>query len=214
MHYNPADFMCMCYCKGPGEGDNVFVFIIVEMVSLEESRQALIGTDPVQESRPKARYKGDLLPRKVVHCTSRSWWQKCLYWAKSRRGNKAVVKDKEENAIEEYPSSPRFPRRESTAQLMITNIANGDCDVKVKDEGGAESPVDPSLSRKWPTPWYWQLLVLTARTFRQSRHIILSKLNIIQCILIAIVISMIWFQIPEEEYSISDRRGFVSMLLQ
>ena len=67
--------------------------------------------------------------------------------------------------------------------------------------------------RKWPTPWYWQLLVLTVRAFRQSRYIILSKLNWVQTLLLAIVVSLVWFQIPKDEESISDRLGFVRSAL-
>ena len=127
-----------------------------------------------------------------------------------------MVSADREGHIQEYPSSPRFPRRDSSisTQLMVPR-ANGYIETEEVTEEDKEnftdatSSVDPSLSRKWPTPWHWQLLVLTVRTFRQSRHALLSKLNIIQTVLMAIVISLIWFQIPEEEASIRDRYGYV-----
>lgn len=139
----------------------------------------------------------------------RPWWRRCLCWRKS--GQVEVSVD-EERHIREYPSSPHFPRRDSSisTQLMVPR-GNGyiETEVKEEDKENVTSPVDPSLSRKWPTPWHWQLLVLTVRTFRQSRHVLLSKLNIIQTVLMAVVISLIWFQIPEDEASIRDRYGYV-----
>ena len=64
--------------------------------------------------------------------------------------------------------------------------------------------------RKWPVPWYWQFMVLTVRTFRQSRHILLSKYNIIQALCLSVLVSLVWFQVPRVEESISDRYGVVS----
>ena len=67
------------------------------------------------------------------------------------------------------------------------------------------------VHRKWPTAWYWQFGVLTVRTFRHSRHIILSKLNILQTFLMAILAALLWFQMPLDEANIGDREGYVSL---
>lgn len=77
------------------------------------------------------------------------------------------------------------------------------------DKKSEEPILDVSLSRKWPTAWWWQLLVLIVRTFRQSRHVITSKLNCVQTIFMALVVSLIWFQVPEDTRSINDRFGYV-----
>ena len=56
----------------------------------------------------------------------------------------------------------------------------------------------PLLSRdtgKWPTSWWWQVLVLTARNFRQSRHTIISKTNLFLTAALCIVCSLVWFQV-------------------
>lgn len=112
------------------------------------------------------------------------------------------LRRKESYKVEEYPhrfsgSSPEIKRRSPESKIQDV-LRNEDLDI------------NSSLSRKWPTSWFWQFLVLTVRTFRQSRHVILSKLNFIQTILISVVASLIWFQIPEDEESINDRQGYVS----
>ena len=67
-----------------------------------------------------------------------------------------------------------------------------------------------SKTRKWPTPWHWQFRVLLLRTFRQSRHVILSKFNFSQSLLLAIIVSLLWFQVPYKEENIYDRYSYVS----
>ena len=49
LHYNPADFMCkwLNYLVDP----TCFIDIAVEMVSMKDSRKALIGDDPTQRNR-------------------------------------------------------------------------------------------------------------------------------------------------------------------
>ncbi|XP_028394230.1 ABC transporter G family member 9-like [Dendronephthya gigantea] len=62
---------------------------------------------------------------------------------------------------------------------------------------------------KWPTSFWTQLCVLSHRTFKQSLPVILSKLNLIQNLLLAIIIGLIWFQLPHKEETINDRRGLL-----
>ncbi|XP_046851488.1 ABC transporter G family member 9-like isoform X2 [Xenia sp. Carnegie-2017] len=62
---------------------------------------------------------------------------------------------------------------------------------------------------KWPTSFWTQFRVLTHRTFKQSMPIILSKLNLVQNVLLALIIGLIWFQVPHKEESINDRRGLL-----
>lgn len=106
--------------------------------------------------------------------------------------------------IKDYPhrlsdASPEIKRRDEPFEEHL-NSSNS------KREDSA------ILFRKWPTSWSWQFLVLTARTFRQSRHVILSKLNFLQAILLTVISSIIWFQVPPDERGINDRIGYVSIL--
>lgn len=122
--------------------------------------------------------------------------------------------------VEEYPSSPRIPGKEllsATSHFSELPIETSSSKSEPSSESSSESGGDDGSSkafevRKWPTAWYWQFLVLLVRTFWQSRHIILSKLNLLQTVLLTIVASVIWFQLPNHEDSISDRYGYVSAM--
>lgn len=123
--------------------------------------------------------------------------------------------------IEEYASSPRLPRNGSPAFFAFNPLSEVPLDSEPdapysessSESGGDDSGEKIFKVRKWPTSWYWQFLVLLVRTFRQSRHVILSKLNLIQTFILTAVASIIWFRLPKHEDSISDRYGYVSDIL-
>ncbi len=165
----------------------------------------------------------------------RRWWQRLVRWHRQSDTNEGA--GTKEVELEQYASSPRFPRKSSSTVPSDANedvvdgegvvpvivegrsqVGNGTVgyyndEVKLEDE---ESTVSGKVSsedlpvRQWPTSWWWQLSVLTVRTFRQSRHVILSRLNCIQTLLMSILVSLVWFQLPTDERSIRDREGFVS----
>lgn len=174
---------------------SLYYLFVVEVITREESRRALIGEDPVQKTRPRPRCDFCTILCHKILITYRAWWKKYF-----------CLKNSHLN-IEEYPSSSQLPHQDSTASTQTKNVS-----VKEHETHSTlEEQLDPNLSRKWPTPWYWQLLVLIVRTFKVSRHVITSKLNLVQTVLMAVVVSIIWFQIPEEEESIEDRSGYVSV---
>ena len=123
--------------------------------------------------------------------------------------------------IEEYASSPRLPRNGSSSfsafnplsEVPLEDEADPPSSELSSESGGDDGGEQLFKVRKWPTHWYWQFLVLLVRTFRQSRHVILSKLNLIQTFILTAVASVIWFQLPKHEDSISDRYGYVSACL-
>ena len=114
--------------------------------------------------------------------------------------------------IEEYASSPRLPRKAQISALNpIAELSDESCMSETEpssessSDSGGDSGQDHFKVRKWPTRWYWQFLVLLVRTFRQSRHVILSKLNLIQTIILTAVTSIVWFQLPKHEDSYARR---------
>ena len=157
----------------------------------------------------------------------RKWWQRLF----SRRSPKPLPppEDIETVQIEEYASSPTVPRKDLPT-LSATNpitppddsgLDSSESSQDDKDEVETLSTTSSTsngqklhnipVDRKWATRWYWQFLVLTVRTFRQSRHNLLAPLNLVQAVLLAIVCALIWFQVPKVEASISDGYGYVSI---
>lgn len=165
--------------------------ILVEMVSQDESRKLLME-DPVQETASQ-RFECPCMHSLWYHVDDyhSTWWKKLPCWARKASGD-----------VEENPGSADYPLPTISTEIKVedghSHTQHGNLD---------------GFSRKWPTSWFWQLLVLTVRTFRQSRHVILSKLNFTQTIVLAVIVSVIWFQVPDDERSVNDRHGYVSGIL-
>ena len=105
--------------------------------------------------------------------------------------------------ILEYVQSPWLPRKFPPLPDPTVSPPTDEEEERATSSFGRKE-------RKWPVPWHWQFMVLTVRTFRQSRHILLSKYNIIQALCLSVLVSLVWFQVPRVEESISDRYGVVS----
>ncbi|XP_012938369.1 ABC transporter G family member 21 [Aplysia californica] len=66
-----------------------------------------------------------------------------------------------------------------------------------------QHPHDP----RWPSGYWTQFSQLMLRTFRQSKTRILDKLKIIESVVLCILVSLIWFQLPRTEETLYDRMG-------
>lgn len=62
---------------------------------------------------------------------------------------------------------------------------------------------------KWATGFWTQLRILTKRNFYEARGRMLSKLNWIQTIGLALVTGCIWYQIPRSEQTLNDIKGWM-----
>lgn len=63
--------------------------------------------------------------------------------------------------------------------------------------------------RKWPTGFFTQYTNLTIRTFRQSKTQIFNKFKVIEAVVMTILVSLIWFQLPRTEDTLRDRMGVI-----
>ncbi|XP_067048982.1 uncharacterized protein [Acropora muricata] len=77
-------------------------------------------------------------------------------------------------------------------------------DVNAHDDDD-HSELYADIPTSWATSFWTQFTVLMGRTFKQSKPDILSKLSLIQNIILAVVNALIWFQTPYIEESIADR---------
>ncbi|XP_022797461.1 ABC transporter G family member 9-like [Stylophora pistillata] len=77
--------------------------------------------------------------------------------------------------------------------------------VDVHDDDEDHSALYSDISTSWATSFWTQFTVLLLRTFKQSKPDILSKLDLAQNLLLALISGLIWFQLPYKEQSIEDR---------
>ncbi|CAJ0905639.1 12236_t:CDS:10 [Entrophospora sp. SA101] len=78
------------------------------------------------------------------------------------------------------------------------------------DPQGKEKVTIPSNKRitveyRWEATFSQQIKILAERSFKQQKGVILSKINVIQTIVLGIVVILVWLRIPFEEQNLSDR---------
>ncbi|CAB4382505.1 unnamed protein product [Rhizophagus irregularis] len=87
----------------------------------------------------------------------------------------------------------KYSRRSRTDNQLSNTILN--------------APV--TSTRRWEATFIQQVSILTQRTFKQSRSVILSRVDIFQTIALAIICLIVWLQIPFAETNIADRVGSI-----
>ena len=73
-----------------------------------------------------------------------------------------------------------------------------------------ENHEDFITEAKWPSNFWTQFTALMVRNFKRSRETYLSKLEIIQSLVLAVYCGIVWFQLPRTEQTVNDRMGLVS----
>ena len=76
-----------------------------------------------------------------------------------------------------------------------------------------ENHEDFITEAKWPSNFWTQFTALMVRNFKRSRETYLSKLEIIQSLVLAVYCGIVWFQLPRTEQTVNDRMGLVSSYL-
>ncbi|XP_059498708.1 uncharacterized protein LOC125449520 isoform X2 [Stegostoma tigrinum] len=73
--------------------------------------------------------------------------------------------------------------------------------------------LEDESERKWPSSFWVQYRTLTSRNFKQQREVILSWMNLVQTLSMAIIPGVIWWQIPKVEEQIQARSGLMYFIL-
>ncbi|XP_050409543.1 uncharacterized protein LOC126824373 [Patella vulgata] len=66
---------------------------------------------------------------------------------------------------------------------------------------------------KWPTSFFTQFKHLTVRTFWQCKSRIFSKMKLIESVLLCVIVSLVWFQLPRIEETLRDRMGAIFFIV-
>ena len=144
----------------------------------------------------------------------RSKWRRLLQCCGKGRNS-----DDHTLEVVHYPDSPQFPGQRKFPPLP-ENASEKEKEeeeerkreeMEVEKEKSEHSATLDRSEPKWATPWHHQFLVLIARTFRQSRHHLLSKMNVTFSLAVVVMCCLVWFRIPQNEDSIITRFGLVSV---
>ncbi|KAL5491007.1 hypothetical protein EMCRGX_G016220 [Ephydatia muelleri] len=152
---------------------------MLEVVTNQDTRRILIGEDPPVKRSTAAQ----------------PWWKKCCPKLLCTKETPVEVEKEEEISVSVVVPSKEMEELEIEASDV----------VEKKTDAGHKRVKE----LKWPTSWLWQFGVLSVRTFRQSRHVILSKTSLIQTIAISIISALVWFQISLTEAGINNIFGLL-----
>jgi len=78
-----------------------------------------------------------------------------------------------------------------------------------QDESSPTNKGDDISQSKFPTTYATQLHVLTLRAWKHAKAVLFTTLNFVQCVLLAVLCGLLWFQTQPEEKYIFDRAGFI-----
>eukprot|EP00301_Raphidiophrys_heterophryoidea_P021834 c6142_g1_i2.p1 GENE.c6142_g1_i2~~c6142_g1_i2.p1 ORF type:complete len:605 (+),score=154.21 c6142_g1_i2:45-1859(+) len=62
---------------------------------------------------------------------------------------------------------------------------------------------------EWPTTWWQQFVVLSRRSLTQKRGASITGLQTTQCLLIALICTVLWWNLPKTEAAIRERTGVI-----
>lgn len=189
LHYNPADF-------------------ILEKVMNAACQEKIIDAAKSLNKLPKysdSEFKCSLSQEKASsNCHSLDCWKK--------ESLKSIeLHELEDSPQQGYPKVPLHDSdsgRSSWSEPDRSSVLSGNSFCRDDIFSKIGSP-RKNAHRKWPTSMWMQIKVLTERNFIEAKHRMLSKLNWIQTVALAIIAGLIWFQPKRTEETIEDIRGWM-----
>jgi len=118
-----------------------------------------------------------------------------------------IMEWKSEFDLDKTPSKlEKFKFWKNRSEVGEGNIHSSLLEIDVDKEN-----VFDEAKTKWPTGFWTQYKNLTLRSFKLSAVRILDRVKLIENILICLIVSAIWFQLPRSEETLRDRMGAVSI---
>lgn len=188
MHYNPADFI-LEKVKNSSHQSKII-----------EAAKSLVKTPKYSDSDYKCSFG------EKVDTSHSAKYDDC--WKKESL--KSIELQIDENHHQGYPkvvhdsdsgrSSWSEPDRSST--FSSNSFCRDDLLNKISSSGSRRQA-------KWSTSMWTQIQVLTERNFIEAKHRMLSKLNWLQTVVLAIIAGLIWFRPARTEDTMEDIRGWM-----
>jgi ABC-type multidrug transport system permease subunit len=229
-HYNPADFV-LEKVKGPRED----VEKLIKSAQTLEKRAPASPPAP----HPVADVVADHPRPRDHSFSSHHSQESCPLWSPGSFGDKSdhlseagadihVVIDVPDNQVpadhifhkdcDSGRSSLTEMDRTSTKTYSTASSVSSCSEELYFDFTGHSKEKTPTHNKKnkkqtkeqkWCTCFWTQLDVLTRRNFYEARGRMLSKLNFIQTIVLALVTGSIWYQIGRTEETLNDVKGWM-----
>ncbi|GAB6031364.1 hypothetical protein CHUAL_009149 [Chamberlinius hualienensis] len=226
-HYNPADFIMEQVKSSPEVQEKIIC----------AARELRKHPDYPRELRDA--YSLNSLMAKCLQNsnvgTHECQCQKPLTWPDSPAADKASLQESDvgsEDSKTASTSSTTVPSETSSCHdskpLDVRVVFDHEkrvpkiyskIEMRDNDDSGRSSWSEINSSRsnsqedlrdnKWPTSFITQFKVLTQRNFLEAKGRMLSKLNWVQTIGLAIVAGLIWFQVERTEKGLSDIKGWM-----
>ncbi|KAK7070934.1 hypothetical protein SK128_000156 [Halocaridina rubra] len=211
-HYNPADFI-LEQVKGPKEIQDKLIQSAKEGISFRmelnhQNHMVTMQTTPSSQS-----FYSKYLSLPTVHAHSgldnnQSVWN----------GDCTVCSQNchfQGNCPTDLSVSIDIDKKEYTVYNKIVIGEEEDSGRSSwSEETGSQtsassSAYDEDSDAQWPTSFLTQFKVLTERNFSVARPFILSKLNWVQTIALALIAGLLWFQVPRTEENLKDIQGWM-----
>uniref|UniRef100_A0A7S3SBL1 ABC transporter domain-containing protein n=1 Tax=Emiliania huxleyi TaxID=2903 RepID=A0A7S3SBL1_EMIHU len=107
-------------------------------------------------------------------------------------------------------------------KTMVDAYAEGKCPTAYSPADAAEesslATVEGSLTlkggdaadgAKWATGWAYQLSVLTRRSFRICRADLLTRISLLECLCVTVIVGLLWWRTPWSEERVHARFSYV-----
>ncbi|KAI2808521.1 hypothetical protein BLOT_006466 [Blomia tropicalis] len=199
-HYNPADF-------------------ILEKIKNPSYHEKIVDAAKCLPKLPNEFVNSKLQQQQQQHCSELGFNDDCCWKKESLKSielshvidehhnhqhhTKSIVVNDTDSGRSSWSESDR------SSTISANSFCHNDDFVTKINRTKNPKQNQRNVHAKWPTSIWTQIQVLTERNFIEAKHRMLSKLNWIQTVALAIIAGLIWFRPARTEDTIEDIRGWM-----